>query len=812
MRVLSTCSRAVAILAALTLLSAASCAGATSPGRPDLRFGEHGVVARDFGTEKTAGRTLAAVAGPDGTTLVLQPGRAGVAVARYLPGGRLDPGFGEGGVALDPRTDAYLGADGTLAVGPGGEITASTSQAITRFTADGHLDRSYGDGGRVPRGNLPIGLATTVAEPDGSMIALSPYPFKPTSRPGIVAYRFGPNGKLDRGYGTDGRAFIPRPSQWEPVGAAMPQGDGLLIATPAVPPESNEEAVFLTRLDGDGQLDRSFGDGGSTWVVGQEGPAGGVATAGGPFGKPTGIVQQSSGAIVVATASNVFLRFTPDGKLDPTFGGGGVARGPAPRIRLNALAQTPDGALLAAGATQNRGEPDDFLAEKLTRDGAPDATFGMGKGFITADPDPRLHHEARAVVISGAGRVILAGEAVPPPGKVELEAFEANGAPAAGFGDRGLVLARTVAASADAATDLLVDRRGAVTVAGMAFGRPALVRFSPRGRLASSFGTSGTTLFPRVAWGMLEKPAPSIAAEPDGSYLFGGGSGGPSGIFRVGRDGRIDPRFGRHGRAAADLRPALGIATGPEGKIVAAGDGLSSPLVRLRPDGSLDRSFGRHGRIPPELPVPSAPDDEAGYSAPVAVSSGGRIAALTDRWLPAELNRSGRPLAAVDAQIRLAESHHRLPIRVVDLAFDGGKLLLLGFHDYGLAVARLLPDGRPDPNFGDRGLCPLRVGALLRPGRIAVEPDGKIVVSGVSFASRLAGPFEGEPGRAVVAWLDRDGSLDHGFASGGVFRGASRTVLRMSAIALGPGSVTAGGTSVAPESADRKMFLLRLGR
>jgi hypothetical protein len=64
----------------------------------------------------------------------------------------------------------------------------------------------------------------------------------------------------------------------------------------------------------------------------------------------------------------------------------------------------------------------------------------------------------------------------------------------------------------------------------------------------------------------------------------------------------------------------------------------------------------------------------------------------------------------------------------------------------------------------------------------------------------------------VVARFDPDGSLDRRFAAGGVFRGRRPIVRRMSAIAFGPGSVTAGGTSVAPESVDRKMFLLRLGR
>lgn len=144
----------------------------------------------------------------------------------------------------------------------------------------------------------------------------------------------------------------------------------------------------------------------------------------------------------------------------------------------------------------------------------------------------------------------------------------------------------------------------------------------------------------------------------------------------------------------------------------------------------------------------------------MAVSPAGTIAALTFRGVPAELDRSGRPLAAVDARIRAAEDSNRLPRYIVDLEFDGRKLLLLGVRGYRLAVARLLPDGRPDPTFGHGGLRTLRVGASLRPGRIAVEPDGRIVVDGISYASRLAGPFEGDAGRAVVARFDPDGSLD----------------------------------------------------
>ncbi len=799
---------AAAILAALALTLGPTAAGAASPGRPDSRFGDHGVVARDFGTEGSDGSALAALAGPNGTTLVLQPGRAGVAVARYLRDGGLDPSFGDQGIALDPRTDAYLDEEGSLALGPGGEITASTPEAITRFTADGRLDTGYGEAGRALRGKLPISLSTSVTEPDGSTIALSDAFFRARGRSAILAYRFNPDGSLDRSYGANGRAFVPIFAHWRPSGLAVPQGGGLVIATLANLSYEHEEDLVLTRLDGNGRLDTSFGDGGSTVPVDLHGETSVAALYPSPFGTRTEMVEQPGGAIVVATANNVFVRYTPDGRLDPSFGVGGQARGPAARVRLTALTQTRDGGLLAAGTKQKGGEPNKFLAEKLTADGVSDPGFGAG-GVVTGNPDPKLFHEAHAVLATDTGRVILAGDAV---GDIELEALEADGAPAPDFGEDGLVRAHTLAASADTATGLVVDQNGATTVAGLVSGRPALARFSPNGGLQPSFGTDGTTLFPRVATGGVEEAAPTVAAGSRGSYLFGGGMGGPGGVFRVTHAGHLDRRFGRNGRAAASLFPALGIAVAPDGGIVAAGDAFFSGLVGLRADGRLNRSLGRGGKIPLKSPIPSAPGDEMGYAAPVAVGRDGTIAALTFRGTPAELDRSGRPLAAFDTRARAAEGRRRLPSGIVDLEFEGRKVLLFGTFNDGIAVTRLLADGRPDPGFGHDGLRTLRVGASLRPGRMALEPDGKIVVDGVSYTAKSGGAFEGASGRPVVARFDSDGSLDRSFASDGVFRGRRASVLRMKAIALGPGSVTAGGTGLDPGSADKKMFLLRLGR
>ena len=162
-----------------------------------------------------------------------------------------------------------MSLEGHLAAGPAGTIVASSSESVTRFTEDGQIDRSYADRGEIARvvtGN-DIGLASNLVLRNGAMIVVSPN-FDPNKDQGVVATRYRPDGRIDRRYGTNGRAVAPLWNDYyEPVTALATQGRKLLVLSPG------EEAgeLFLTRLTAAGTVDRAFGKEGLVGAYGTEG-------------------------------------------------------------------------------------------------------------------------------------------------------------------------------------------------------------------------------------------------------------------------------------------------------------------------------------------------------------------------------------------------------------------------------------------------------------------------------------------------------------------------------------------------------------
>jgi uncharacterized delta-60 repeat protein len=147
------------IIAAGRTGSAFALARYTRDGRLDRRFGSGGKVVTDFGAPAGKDALLsphgaAAVAIQGDGKIVAAGGRgSNFALARYLPDGRLDPTFGEGGkVVTDVRAhpnqfDAYWerGAN-AVAIQPDGKIIAAGAGprdfALARYTREGRLDRS----------------------------------------------------------------------------------------------------------------------------------------------------------------------------------------------------------------------------------------------------------------------------------------------------------------------------------------------------------------------------------------------------------------------------------------------------------------------------------------------------------------------------------------------------------------------------------------------------------------------------------------------------------------------------------------------
>jgi len=144
----------------------------------DSSFGTNGIVTTDFGPFSQA----VAIGTPRPNT-VIAAGSAGndFALAQYDSFGHLDPSFGAGGKVT---TDLFGGTDGawSMVVRPNGKIVlggtafvdATFAFAIAQYTSSGALDTTFGNGGKVATsfpGSRQDVVRSLALQTDGRLVA-----------------------------------------------------------------------------------------------------------------------------------------------------------------------------------------------------------------------------------------------------------------------------------------------------------------------------------------------------------------------------------------------------------------------------------------------------------------------------------------------------------------------------------------------------------------------------------------------------------------------------------------------------------------
>jgi uncharacterized delta-60 repeat protein len=198
----------------------------------DPTFGQGGTVVTDVIGRAEALAAEVSLATPDGKLLVAgQTRNAGgndFALARYHPDGSLDRTFGDSGRVVtdinpfDEIADADVLPDGKIVVvgttAPSFYhfIGGGADFAVARYTADGSLDATFGDGGIVvtsidaaddpdDAGSPTIDVAAAVAvSPGGKLVVVG----SASRYPGggdIAVVRYNADGSLDRTFGGDGK-------------------------------------------------------------------------------------------------------------------------------------------------------------------------------------------------------------------------------------------------------------------------------------------------------------------------------------------------------------------------------------------------------------------------------------------------------------------------------------------------------------------------------------------------------------------------------------------------------------------------------
>ena len=229
--------------------------------------------------------------------------------------------------------------------------------------------------------------------------------------------------------------------------------------------------------------------------------------------------------------------------------------------------------------------------------------------------------------------------------------------------------------------------------------------------------------------------------------------------LRLNADGSRDSGFGSDGfvRTPIDYVPgaanwASAVALGPDGSIVLAGSALDDlftsdfAFVRYTSAGELDPTFSGDGIQTIDV------DDYDGASGVVVQPSDGKIVAVgrsevfDQTFTAMRLNVDGTLDDSFGSggvsRLAIGESYCRHPVgrRSHPGRSDprgGNRRRREGHGDF--ALVRYLPDGQPDPAFGDGGVAITHDPANEHVHSLALAPDGK--------TPRLRGRL---PGRALA--------------------------------------------------------------
>jgi uncharacterized delta-60 repeat protein len=407
-------------------------------------------------------------------------------------------GFGTGGKVFTAVKAPVAGVRALVLQSDGRIVVTPGFFDLIRYTRKGRLDRSFGRGGKVLGdraawvGGNGAGSDAMAIQADGKIILAGSVQYGSLGELGFTDFalaRYTAEGRLDRSFGKAGevQTHLERQSTLNISSLAL-QRDGKILAGGGTSGDS-----ALVRYTANGCLDPSFGRGGT------------ILTFTHAFTLHQ-IALQDDGKIVVAGTGPtgdkpegfILARYTPDGKLDPSFGSGGLAR--TGRFRRppgepsylpedaspEAVAIRPDGKIVVAGLSSSG-----IALARFTRDGHLDPSFGHG-GMTDDDPQRRFREQnggVYAAAFQGDGKIVSVGRTVAPHSEWKtnsaLVRHTVAGELDTSFGDNGVVLANL--GDVSEAYAVAIQRDGKIVAGGSGGKGPAvaLARFLPDGRLDS---------------------------------------------------------------------------------------------------------------------------------------------------------------------------------------------------------------------------------------------------------------------------------------------------------------------------------------
>lgn len=494
----------------------------------------------------------------------------------------------------DPSTDTCVRTDPgpfSIAVTPGSvmvpqsgrnsfqiELTSATEQRIvvTPVALPDGVGAIPGElvlSPASPRGELTLTATTTAPIGSAAFEVEGTGPGGDRDRASVAVEIGEESGSLDVSFGNTGVApdLLGVSSLWSARIAVRPDDRIILTA-------SAESSCVLAQYTAEGRPDASFG----TTGLGL-----GVPTSTGQDDLecvPTDVQILDDGKFVIAgfrdvssatSSTPTLTQYLADGRLDPSFGAGGIALG-APGVRLTRIAVRNDGKLVGMGLVDDGGQAFGSLALfRFLADGRPDPSFGID-GRILPEPLGSGLDVGQSLLLGADGSIVVAGRINSVPTRGFLARFSADGVLDETFGSGGVALGAaltdfTVVAPGPGGSLLVGGRRSAEAgVSGVDDGS-FVARYRPDGRLDPAFGDDGVTDF--VSRQPLDTVVIGIAATPVAPLLVADAQL----LMALDADGRLDSDYG-YVRLPASLSA---IAVQQSGKLI--GIAFDADVMRLWP-------------------------------------------------------------------------------------------------------------------------------------------------------------------------------------------------------------------------------------
>jgi uncharacterized delta-60 repeat protein len=677
--------------------------------------------------------------------------------------GRLDPSFGHGGRVLYGHGSSFAKAGyAAVAMQPdGAAVFAGHTESIRgryvrqtmliqRRLPDGHLDPSFH---RVVDGGAGFGSTRLALQPDGDVLYTHSVGYTGTVK------RLLPNGRPDTAFGKEGTADLPLDPSYL---AVDPEGRIIVAGGAPVGGECHDcepsPVVAVARLNPDGTLDRSFGTEGMLIVSAPHEV----------FGDAAGLALEPDGSIVLSSGGGKLFGVTAAGATNLAFGEAGVvAAGPG----FGTMTESASGDLITATTSAKsccrlRGQ---FVLHAYRADGSLDPAWGSG-GTLTVRAGDVV--EPIALAPGAGGSVTLLGETA--------KATEAKGCKKCRF--RPFVARVSPAGAVDptfsgdlkvptgdgpfAVEGIAVAPSGRAVVAGTSTSRAggggeraAALGLTPRGSLDPAYGTGGFAskreLLPS------NTRALGFAAGPGGKLVtaYETNAGSSSGRFSIGAWSANGKRLHGYGGESQLLASSGALALSADGRgrlyRIEVNEGI---VRRFGTDGRPERRYGSAGMAP----LPEGFDARRMVVRPDGtVLVVGRLAGENEMTLY-ELNPGGHPKRSFGNRglIRI-RSPKGIEAKALSATFDRrGRIVVFGTVERQTLLIRLLPNGRPDPSFGDHGRVDFRPLLSTAITSVNATRDGDIYLVTSSSGGRET---------TLVRFLE-DGALDRSFGHDGVVR------------------------------------------